>query len=228
MNWPTPPRSCGRCCPAPSGAPGRLRPRRWDAHHRARLTAAVAPLLLVATVVLSFGAALGVSTLAFDHLFGFAGADPVVSAVDLSVPGRAGTDYNIFLMTRCTRRPDSSVPARRADRPCRHWRERSPPPASCWRDLRRRADAAAGVRHRDRLRGGVRGAAGHLHRPLGAGHRPEPGRRPLDVVARPLHRKHDVDSTKSKLSRRRSPANHRRRRDNGAVGAEQAGPGRTV
>src|SRR5829696_4196930 len=40
------------------------------------LRAVVAPLLLVATVVLSFGAALGVSTLAFDHLFGFAGADP--------------------------------------------------------------------------------------------------------------------------------------------------------
>jgi uncharacterized membrane protein YdfJ with MMPL/SSD domain len=36
----------------------------------------VAPLLLVATVVLSFAAALGVSALAFDHLFGFAGADP--------------------------------------------------------------------------------------------------------------------------------------------------------
>jgi RND superfamily putative drug exporter len=30
---------------------------------------------LVATVVLSFAAALGVSALAFDHVFGFAGAD---------------------------------------------------------------------------------------------------------------------------------------------------------
>ncbi|HEY8556502.1 MAG TPA: MMPL family transporter, partial [Actinomycetes bacterium] len=40
------------------------------------LRAIVSPLLLVATVVLSFGAALGVSTLAFDHVFGFAGADP--------------------------------------------------------------------------------------------------------------------------------------------------------
>jgi RND superfamily putative drug exporter len=29
----------------------------------------------VATVVLSFAAALGVSALAFDHVFGFAGAD---------------------------------------------------------------------------------------------------------------------------------------------------------
>jgi putative drug exporter of the RND superfamily len=40
------------------------------------LRAIVAPLLLVATVVLSFAAALGVSALAFDHVFGFAGADP--------------------------------------------------------------------------------------------------------------------------------------------------------
>src|SRR5512132_2049858 len=40
------------------------------------LRAIVAPLLLVATVVLSFAAALGVSALAFDHLFGFAGSDP--------------------------------------------------------------------------------------------------------------------------------------------------------
>jgi RND superfamily putative drug exporter len=40
------------------------------------LRAIVSPLLLVATVVLSFAAALGVSALVFDHLFGFAGADP--------------------------------------------------------------------------------------------------------------------------------------------------------
>src|SRR5829696_1547296 len=40
------------------------------------LRAIVAPLLLVATVVLSFAAALGVSALVFDRLFGFAGADP--------------------------------------------------------------------------------------------------------------------------------------------------------
>jgi putative drug exporter of the RND superfamily len=36
----------------------------------------VSPVLLVATVVLSFAAALGVSALVFDHVFGFAGADP--------------------------------------------------------------------------------------------------------------------------------------------------------
>ena len=39
------------------------------------LRAVVAPLVLIGTVILSFGAALGLSALAFKHLFGFAGAD---------------------------------------------------------------------------------------------------------------------------------------------------------
>src|SRR5829696_5585061 len=64
------------------------------------LRAVVAPLLLVATVVLSFGAALGVSTLAFDHLFGFAGADPSFPLWTFVFLVALGTDYNIFLMTR--------------------------------------------------------------------------------------------------------------------------------
>jgi putative drug exporter of the RND superfamily len=64
------------------------------------LRAVVAPLLLVATVVLSFGAALGVSALAFDHLFGFAGADPAFPLWTFVFLVALGTDYNIFLMTR--------------------------------------------------------------------------------------------------------------------------------
>ena len=39
------------------------------------LRALVAPLMLVATVVLSFVAALGISALVFKHVFGFEGAD---------------------------------------------------------------------------------------------------------------------------------------------------------
>jgi RND superfamily putative drug exporter len=50
--------------------------------------------------VLSFGAALGVSTLAFDHLFGFAGADPSFPLWTFVFLVALGTDYNIFLMTR--------------------------------------------------------------------------------------------------------------------------------
>jgi putative drug exporter of the RND superfamily len=64
------------------------------------LRAIISPLLLVTTVVLSFAAALGVSALAFDHLFGFAGADPAFPLWTFVFLVALGTDYNIFLMTR--------------------------------------------------------------------------------------------------------------------------------
>jgi RND superfamily putative drug exporter len=64
------------------------------------LRAIMSPLLLVATVVLSFAAALGVSALVFDHLFGFAGADPAFPLWTFVFLVALGTDYNIFLMTR--------------------------------------------------------------------------------------------------------------------------------
>jgi RND superfamily putative drug exporter len=64
------------------------------------LRALLAPLLLLATVVLSFGAALGISSLVFRQVFDFAGADasfPLFAFVFLVA---LGIDYNIFLMTR--------------------------------------------------------------------------------------------------------------------------------
>jgi RND superfamily putative drug exporter len=64
------------------------------------LRALVAPLVLVATVVLSFAAALGVSALAFDNVFGFAGADPAFPLWTFVFLAALGVDYNIFLMTR--------------------------------------------------------------------------------------------------------------------------------
>ena len=64
------------------------------------LRAIIAPLLLVATVVLSFAAALGVSALVFDRVFGFAGADPAFPLWTFVFLVALGTDYNIFLMTR--------------------------------------------------------------------------------------------------------------------------------
>jgi RND superfamily putative drug exporter len=64
------------------------------------LRAILAPLLLIATVVLSFGAALGVSALAFEHVFGFAGADPSLPLFVFVFLVALGIDYNIFLMTR--------------------------------------------------------------------------------------------------------------------------------
>ncbi|WP_239123298.1 MMPL family transporter [Rhizocola hellebori] len=64
------------------------------------LRAIVAPLLLVATVVLSFGTALGVSSFAFQHLFGWAGEDTSLPLFVFVFLVALGIDYNIFLMTR--------------------------------------------------------------------------------------------------------------------------------
>jgi RND superfamily putative drug exporter len=64
------------------------------------LRAVVAPLILLATVVLSFAASLGVSALVFEHLFGFAGADTSFPLFVFVFLVALGIDYNIFLMTR--------------------------------------------------------------------------------------------------------------------------------
>jgi RND superfamily putative drug exporter len=64
------------------------------------LRSIVAPILLIATVVLSFAAALGVSALVFNGVFGFPGADPVVPLFGFVFLVALGVDYNIFLMTR--------------------------------------------------------------------------------------------------------------------------------
>jgi RND superfamily putative drug exporter len=64
------------------------------------LRSLVAPLVLVATVVLSVLATLGVSGLVFEHLFGFPGSDPQVLLIGFVFLVALGIDYNIFLMTR--------------------------------------------------------------------------------------------------------------------------------
>jgi RND superfamily putative drug exporter len=64
------------------------------------LRAVVAPLILIATVVLSFAAALGVSALVFRHVFGFAGEDTSFPLYVFVFLVALGIDYNIFLMTR--------------------------------------------------------------------------------------------------------------------------------
>src|SRR5215831_5457838 len=64
------------------------------------LRALVAPLILAATVVLSFAAALGVSAFFFDHVFGFGGADTTFPLLVFVFLVALGIDYNIFLMTR--------------------------------------------------------------------------------------------------------------------------------
>ncbi|WP_421841134.1 MMPL family transporter [Mycobacterium sp.] len=64
------------------------------------LRALVAPLLLIGTVVLSFAATLGVAAMLFNHVFHFAGSDPVVPLFGFVFLVALGVDYNIFLMTR--------------------------------------------------------------------------------------------------------------------------------
>ncbi len=64
------------------------------------LRSIVAPLLLMVTTVLSFGAALGISSLIFNHLLDFPGADPSVPLYGFVFLVALGIDYNIFLMTR--------------------------------------------------------------------------------------------------------------------------------
>ncbi|WP_163544129.1 MMPL family transporter [Occultella kanbiaonis] len=64
------------------------------------LRAILAPVLLVATVVLSFGATMGVSALVFNHAFDFPGADPAVPLFGFVFLVALGIDYNIFLMSR--------------------------------------------------------------------------------------------------------------------------------
>jgi RND superfamily putative drug exporter len=64
------------------------------------LRSLVAPLLLAATVVLSFAATLGVSAQVFNHVFHFAGSDPAIPLFAFVFLVALGVDYNIFLMTR--------------------------------------------------------------------------------------------------------------------------------
>ena len=64
------------------------------------LRALVAPLILTATVVLSFAAALGVSAFFFNHVFGFGAEDTSFPLFVFVFLVALGIDYNIFLMTR--------------------------------------------------------------------------------------------------------------------------------
>ncbi|EDY66854.2 antibiotic transporter, partial [Streptomyces pristinaespiralis ATCC 25486] len=64
------------------------------------LRAIVAPVLLLATVVLSYFAALGASNLLFEHVLGFAGVDWSLPLMGFVFLVALGIDYNIFLMHR--------------------------------------------------------------------------------------------------------------------------------
>jgi RND superfamily putative drug exporter len=64
------------------------------------LRAFTAPVLLILTVILSFAAALGVSAVVYDIVFGFPGSDPGLPLFAFVFLVALGIDYNIFLMAR--------------------------------------------------------------------------------------------------------------------------------
>ncbi|MGW5849155.1 MMPL family transporter [Streptomyces sp. NPDC055254] len=64
------------------------------------LRSLVMPLLLVATVALSFVATLGVSAVVFQQFLGFSGTDSSVPLYGFVFLVALGVDYNIFLMSR--------------------------------------------------------------------------------------------------------------------------------
>lgn len=64
------------------------------------LRAIVTPVLIVLANVLSFAAALGLSSVLFNTVFGFPGMDPATPLLGFVFLGALGVDYSIFLMSR--------------------------------------------------------------------------------------------------------------------------------
>jgi RND superfamily putative drug exporter len=72
----------------------------------------VAPILVLATVVLSFFASLGASWLLFRHVLGYPALDNGVLLLSFLLLAALGVDYNIFLVTRA--REDAAALGTRA------------------------------------------------------------------------------------------------------------------
>jgi putative drug exporter of the RND superfamily len=66
------------------------------------LRAVVMPLYVVATVILSFGFALGASSLIFTHLLDQPASDPSLPLFAFIFLVALGVDYNVFLLARIT------------------------------------------------------------------------------------------------------------------------------
>ncbi|MBU3673827.1 MAG: MMPL family transporter [Solirubrobacteraceae bacterium] len=64
------------------------------------LRSLLAPVILIATVVLSFAATMGLSYVVYDVAFGFPGSDPGLPLFAFVFLVALGIDYNIFLMAR--------------------------------------------------------------------------------------------------------------------------------
>lgn len=64
------------------------------------LRSIIAPVILLLTTVVSFGATLGISAFLFNNVWHYPGADPAVIIFGFVFLVALGIDYNIFLMTR--------------------------------------------------------------------------------------------------------------------------------
>ena len=78
------------------------------------LRAIIAPVMLIATVALSFAASLGVSSLFFNHVFHYGNADNSFPLFVFVFLVALGIDYNIFLMTRVREETHQHGPRRGA------------------------------------------------------------------------------------------------------------------
>ena len=168
----------------------------------ALLRSILAPLILIVTVVLSFGGALGISALLFEYVFGFAGSDPGFPLFAFVFLVALGIDYNIFLMTR-VREETMHLGTRKGALVALT----STGGVITSRRSRARGDVPGAGDHPGRLpgparcRGRPRRHPRHDDRPLGARHRDQHGPRRQDLVA--------------EQARQRGPP-PQRRRDRGA------------
>ena len=179
------------------------------------LRSAVAPLYLVATVLLSYFAALGIAVLIFQVVVGDSGLNFVLPFLLFVFLMALGEDYNILVMSRI-REEARKAPLRKAvaERGASHRLHRDIGRADPRRDLRRgrrhrRHQPDQGAQHGDR----ARRAARHLPRahPDGPGDRGHV--RPLELVA--------VQAGPA----RRWPPGHRRRARRDANPRPESRPG---
>ena len=76
------------------------------------LRAVVMPLYVIATVILSFGFALGVSSLVFTHVMGQPGSDQNLEQFAFIFLVALGVDYNVFLLARIREERAAARPPR--------------------------------------------------------------------------------------------------------------------
>jgi RND superfamily putative drug exporter len=146
------------------------------------LRALVLPIALIVSVILSYGAAFGVGTFMFAHVFGFAGLEPSLVLLSFIFLVGLGVDYNIFLMTRAreevARHGQREGMLRSRDRDGDHvGRDRA------GGHVRDAGGAAARRVDRDRVPGLLRRAARRADRALGDPARVRHRRGPAAVVA---------------------------------------------